>query len=856
MDRPWLVIATSIIACICLAIYAANTLTVNVDTNDLFSRDAPFLQAEDRFNALFPGEADQILVVLDGPTKLKADQAADKLVERLSQEKSLFPSIQQPGGGEFFRRNGLLYLTPQQLEAFSNQLTKAQPILATLSANPTLVGMLDVVSLIFQGATMGEPGVADSHAFLTQLTGAIDNGLNGKPASLDWSALLGGSIGPKIAPRAFILIHPKLDTGQLTPGKPASDRIRATANELGLTEANGYSVRLTGSVPLSDEEFATVEHGSTIAILLSVSLVIIILAFALHSWKLIFSALVVLGMGFLGTMGWAALAIGELNLISIGFTVMFVGIAIDFGIQFCMRLREERHRIDDFRLSLESTGNLLARPLLLAAVATSAGFFSFLPTSYRGVAELGVIAGGGILIAFVLTVTLLPALLAILVPGPEKKHVGFTRLRPVNDFLVRQRLGILGASALVSLLAFVGLFLLRFDFDPLHLKDPTSESMATLMSLASDPWTTPYTLNVLTDGPETAREMATKLSQLPEVRDTMTIFSFVPEEQARKLEILENLSLLLGPVMDTPIQPTQVSIDDLSGALDGSRADIQYYLESDQVNEPTKTDAANLSAALNRLAAVSDPAKLQAISNEIVGGFGEARSLMVAVLDPQTVTPESLPESLRRSWIAPDGQYRIVAYPRGDAQNPDELLKFVDAVRTVAPDATGMPITIHESSSLVINAFITAAILASISIAILLWLTLRRVSDVVRTLLPLLLAGLWTLGLCGLIGIQLNFANIIGLPLLLGIGVTFPIYLVHSWRHGENNLLSAPVARAVMFSALTVLASFGSLAISSHPGTSQLGILLTIALGLTLVASFIFLPSLLGKPPQQLESRD
>jgi len=851
MNHPWAVIAAALVVCLALTAYAVRTLQINVDTNDLFDRNAPFLQAEDRFNELFPGETDQILVVVDAATKVKADQAADRLVAALEPHKDLLLSIQQPGGGEFFRRNGLLYLTPEQLTALSEQLTKAQPILGTLSASPSIVGLLDVVSLIYQGASMGEKGVGDSHAFLSQLADAIDRGAAGKPAGLDWTSLLGGSMGPQVAPRAFILIYPKLDHQQLTPGKPATDLIRQTARELKLTPENGITIRLTGSVPLSDEEFATVEKGSSLAVILSVTLVACILMLALGSWKLILSSMLVLGAGFMGTLGWAAIAVGELNLISIGFTVMFTGIAIDFGIQFCMRLREERYHVDDFRTSMEATGNLLARPLLLAAVATSAGFFSFLPTSYRGVAELGVIAGGGILIAFILTVTLLPALLTILKPGPEKAPVGFESLRPVNEGLIRIRKAILLASAALCLVALAGLTMLRFDFDPLHLKDPKSESMSTLMALAEDPWTTPYTLNALAPNGEAARAEAEKLRALPEVREVMTVFSFVPEDQEKKFEILEQLNLLLGPALDVPDDQPPPSPEDIEGAIDATAAEIGYFLESDQAKDQAQTaeDGRRMLEALKRLAEVKDPAQLERISSEIVAGFKEARGMLAAILDPQPVTVNDLPESIRSSWIARDGQYRVQAYPAIDPQDPAQLLKFVDAVRSVAPNVTGMPILVHESSELVINAFITAAILAAISISILLWLTLRRVGDVVRTLLPLLLAGLWTLGLTGLVGMQLNFANIIGLPLLLGLGVTFPIYLVHSWRHGETNLLAAPVSRAVLFSALTVLASFGSLAISSHPGTSQLGILLTIALLLTLVSTFIFLPAFLGRPP-------
>jgi hopanoid biosynthesis associated RND transporter like protein HpnN len=846
--HPWLAILATVAISAGMGAYAAANLTVNTDTYVLFPRDVPFLANEDRFDKLFPDQSDQILVVIDADSLAKAEAASDKLVAELEKHRDLFPSIQQPNGGPFFRHAGLLYDSPKELEDLSTALSQAQPMLGSLSSKPGLVGVLDVVGLIFQGADSGQLDFAQVRPFLDQVSSSLEHGLTGEEAKIDWASLFSGQAGFDRAPQSLVLVRPALDNSDLTRGAAATDTIRAAARDLGLTEANGYHIRLTGSVVLSDEELATVKAGAQRAGLVAMALVAILLVIALRSAILIGAALFTLVMGLVSTMGWAALAVGELNLISIAFAVMFIGIGIDFGIQFCMRLREERHRLHDPKSALEATALALVRPLLVAAVATSVGFFSFLPTDYRGVAELGVIAGGGIIIAFLYTLTLLPALVAVFPPRDEGKPIGYRSLEPFNTWLVRHRIALLAAAGVLTLVALAGTLRLNFDFDPLHLKDPTSEGMSTLAELMKDPLNTPYTIDTYADSPEQAKAKSGELSKLPEVAMTITALDLIPSDQTDKLATLENLSFLLGPALTCGASNAAPSEADIKSAVADADRSVQAYLNSAKAAEPLKGSATRLGAAIQKLN-TADPAQLSRISGQIASGFDGICTLLSDALDARPVTIDDLPSDFKRSWITPEGQYRIEIYPKADMTKKDNLIAFVDAVRTVAPRASGAPISIYETSKLIIGAFATAAALALVAITILLAVALRRLSDMARVLLPLLLSIVWTMGFIGLVNLPLNFANVIGLPLLLGIGVTFPIYLVHAWRHGEAHLLAAPVARAVLFSALTTLASFGSLAISSHPGTASLGMLLSIALGLTLVSTFIFLPALLGAPP-------
>jgi len=841
----------ALVLCVAAAVYAGLSLRFNTEPDALFAPDLPFRIAEDEFYRLFPGEADVIVVVIDGPSSASAQRAADRLTTMLSSASGLFNSVRQPTGGEFFRRNGLLYEPIPELQALSKTLVDAQPLLGTLSTDPSARGLFQLIKRVFDAAASGEVAASDFAPALDQVASASARSLDGTAASIEWNTLFAELGRGDTSHRAFVLAQPKLDRTALQQAGNATEYIRKTVSELGLTGANGFRVRLTGSVPLSDEEFATVAEGTGVAGLMSVALVTVLLFLALESVKLVAAVLLTLVCGFLATAGWATLAVGELNLISIAFAVMFVGIAVDFGIQFCLRFQEERYRNEDMGDSLDMAAQAMALPLAQAAAATALGFFSFLPTAYRGVAELGIIAGGGILVAFVLTLTLLPAVLVLIAPKPRRTPVGYQWTQPVNAQLLRHRRWILGIAATATLLAGLALPRLVFDFDPLKLKDPKTESMATLLDLMQDPWSTPNTLNVLTPSTAAAQAMATRLAAPPEVRETMTIFDFVPTDQAAKLAILDDLDLVLGPTLRPAAIKTTPTDTEIADAAANAQAAAQRYLESKFALEPLRTAAQRFTAAIDRVLAEKDPRRIAGALSALIRGFDTERSALADALEAKQTGIGDLPSDLRQSWVTADGRYRVQVYPAGDARDIHTLSRFVAAVRAIAPEAIGPPVVIYETGRIVTAAFATAAMLTVLTIAILLWTTQRRIGDVAKTLIPLVLAATWTLGICALTGFPINFADIIGLPLLLGIGVTFPIYFVSVWRSGEPALLTSPMARGMLYSALTTAAAFGSLALSKHPGTADLGILLTMALGFTLLATLIFLPALLGPSPRQ-----
>jgi predicted RND superfamily exporter protein len=263
--------------------------------------------------------------------------------------------------------------------------------------------------------------------------------------------------------------------------------------------------------------------------------------------------------------------------------------------------------------------------------------------------------------------------------------------------------------------------------------------------------------------------------------------------------------------------------------------------------------ARRLAAAMSQLA-TADPDVRAKAQDTFVSPLTISLDALRNLLQAAPVTEQNIPADFAADWIKPDGRARVQVLPKGDPNDNEVLRRFAQAVLAAEPTASGGPIAILESGNTVTHAFMQAGLTALGSIAILLWITLRRLGDVLMTLIPLLLAGALTLEICVVIGMQLNFANIIALPLLLGVGVAFKIYYIMAWRAGQTNLLQSSLTRAVIFSAATTATAFGSLWLSSHPGTSSMGKLLSLTLACTMLAAVVFQPLLMG-PPREIKRR-
>jgi hypothetical protein len=834
----------ALILAVAAGVYTARHFAINTDINTLISPDLDWRKRDNQFGQAFDRER-TILAVVEAPTPEFTNAARAALEKKLAGDTKHFDAVQALGAGEFFEKNGLLFLPAAEVGRLTGQFESAAPLIEILAGDPSLRGLTGALETGLAGVKRGQVKLDNAERPFSLVARTIEKVLSSDSATFSWRELVTPKPLTDADRRAFIEFKPILDFNALEPGKAATDAIREAAQELNLAGEYGARVRLTGPVPIANEEFATVQDGAVVNGIGTLLVVLFILWLALHSKKIIFAVFVNLFIGLSVTTAVGLMMVGSLNLLSIAFAVLFVGLGVDFGIQYSVRYRSERFKTDDLEAALLRAAERSAVPLSLAAMATAAGFLSFLPTDYKGVSELGKIAGAGMLVAFVSSITVLPALLNLLNPPGEKEPVGYAFLAPLDNFLEKHRVIIIVGTLLISVAGLPLLYFLSFDFNPINLRNPKVESIATFLDLRSDPNTGANAVDVMTNSEAEAKKIEVRLLKVPEVQSVRSLDSFVPEDQPVKLRLIAQGARILNPALnpdsiDAP-PSDQENIESLKEAADNLRK------TAGDAQSPGAVVSRRLADDLTKLAEANQATREKAAA-VFVTPLKIALDQLKNLLQAQPVSLKNLPPELVNSWKTKDGLIRVEALPKGDPNDNETLRKFAGAVLAAEPNAIGGPVSILKSGETIVKAFIHAGIWALVVISLLLWLTLRRITDVLLTLVPLLVAGAVTLEICVLIGMPLNFANIVALPLLLGVGVAFKIYYVTAWRTGRTNLLQSSLTRAIFFSAMTTATAFGSLWLSSHPGTASMGKLLALSLVTTLAAVLLFQPALMGKP--------
>jgi uncharacterized protein len=828
-----------------LEISAAH-LGITTDANLLFSSELPWRQKAILLSREFPQFNDLLVVVIDARTPEEAEYTADTLAKALATDNAHFNSVRRPDAFPYLTREGLLFLSGKQLETELDGIIAAQPFLGALARDPSARGLFTTLSLLGTGVARGSANLDSFQPALRDFHAAMADAIDGNSRAFSWIGLLGGSLADLGGPYRFVLVQPTLDFGSLRPGGSATRAIREAAAQLEFVRSNDARVRITGPIALADDEFSTIAQGIEIGLIGSVLLITLWLFLAVRSWRLMVPILLTLGLGLALTFFFAAIAVGALNLVSVGFGILFVGIAVDFGIQFSVRFREVRTEIADRSAALTETGRRVGGQILVAALSTAAGFLAFVPTDFSGVAELGLIASAGMIIAFVCTLIYLPAAISLFRPAATKAEVGLRWSRPIDRAIYRRRWLVLAIFGLLGVLGLALLPRIEFDADPLDTKDSNTEAMHTLRDLMASPITNPFSIDVLSPSAVAAAALAPRLAELPSVAKVISINSFVPHDQKTKLEAIADAEAILGPTLnpnDLAVAPTPTQI----------RATARVAFDRLQPALPKlgKDDPlAKIAGDLGRLSNASDAVILR-VNSALTRFLPLQLKRLRAALDARPVTLSDIPPELSRDWVLPDGRARTQVVPKETLlAGGGGLHRFVADVAAIAPDAGGAAVTIDATSITLVNAFRSAGITALATIMVILLVILRRPLDVALALIPVLLTVLLTTIVVVLLPLRLNYANIIALPLLLGVGVSFNIYFVMNWRAGRPDVLASATARAILFSALTTGTAFASLALSAHPGTASMGELLLISLGCTLLVSLVFVPALLGAVPR------
>lgn len=851
VHRPWAVILVALVLTV-LAGMAATRLTINTSTDEILSSELPFRQAEAAYEAMFPPE-DLIVVVIDASSSEEAELAARSLMALLQADSGPFERIELAGSSAYFDRYGLMFLPPEQIDAIVAEIRPARSLIAGLANDPSLRGMSALVTMAEQGASQGvaPPEIA---RMLNPIAETIEAAADGRQAEMPWRDLFGPEGLPGRA-RQIVEIKPILDDTSLNRAGAAIDALRAAFDDLAADHPDA-TFRVTGEPVLRQQELNDAFSGALYASVLSLILVSTILTIGIRSGRMIAALLIALLIGAVWTAGLASLSVGRLNLISIAFVVLFFGLGIDFGTHLGLRHLEAARGGASFEDALKRAIASEWPGISLSALCAALAFLSFVPTSYTGLAEFGIISALGMLVALVITFTLLPALMSVMRPQPSAKAL---RNIGISTVVTRHYRLVLVAAGLISLAALFAAIRVEIDTNPLNLQNPNTEAVETYQDLAADPETSPYALNVLAPDMEAARDLVPKLEGLEGVAGVRWVGNFVPADQQAKLAALESARERLGENFFADRSKPAPSEEERVAAYEGMLRNAEAIAAVPQdmpIDQSIRDAGSRMAEALRRFGEErgEDAASLAELGNLLTRQMPPlVADLRLKFSVSETVTIDDIPEDFRSDWVSQSGDVRLRVLPATDLPSATAMRTFTERVESVAPDATGAPAGVTGAGKAILLSFAEAIGYTVIAIGIVVIVLRRRPSDVLLVLAPLAVGSLWVVAGSAALDLPFNFANVIVIPLLIGLGVASSIHMVNRAREVDHerasgtaqagDVLATSTPLAVLITQLNTVAAFATLSVAEHRGLFSMGVLLGLAIFFVLVVSLIVLPS-------------
>lgn len=842
---PWTFLCVTLLLCGGTGYYVYNHLPVDTNTANMLSPDLPFQQNQQRLDTAFPEDAATTIFVVESNTPEETAQAAVKLTVLLSKEKDRFESVYIPTENAFFQQHALLYLDTADLETLAKKLTDAQPFIGHLAQNYSLDGLFEIISLALNKRDENLP--MDLNPLLLAIDNNLTQQLAGQSQALSWQTLLADNKLTVDTKRIIVIAKPILHFDAMLPAELAQTAAHAAANSI-MSENTAVKIRITGEPALEHEELESVTYGAQIAGIASLILVFVVQWVGFRSFKLLIITYIVLIMGLVFTAGFAAITVGHLNIISIAFASLYIGLGVDYAVHICLYYRDRRVRnysnVDSIHHSMSGVGS----SLFLCALTTALGFLAFIPTDYSGVSELGIISGGGIFIGLLISVTVLPALLCVMPVNNPKPIKSAFAPHWVVTFPFHYSTPIRIISILLAIGSCVVLTNLTFDSNPINLRNPKSESVSTIKELLKSKNDSPFAVNALANSLDEANKLAEKMSKLSSVHDTITLSSFVAEHQEEKLTILDDLNLMLGNQLKN--FDATLNNDNQKAALIKFNDELKKAIAEKSPNAPLATLQQLQQHVEAFLKSPNPAASYTQLEKNVLGLLPFTMERLRTSLTASEFDLNDIPSDIKSHWLSADGLYRVLISPEKDQNDPDNQREFVTQVQSVDNNVSGLPIANQAGGDAVVGAFVQAFGSAFTVISLLLWAIYRNFKHMSLVIAPLLLAALLTGATNVLLDNPFNFANVIALPLLLGMGIDSSILIMHRLHFNvqeDENLLHSSTTRGIIFSSITTLCSFSSLSFTSHQGMASMGLLLSIGLFFTVICSLIVLPAFSGK---------
>lgn len=868
-------------------VYTKNNLEFLTGRDDLMPKNSKFHRDYRDYRREF-GDTEEIVVVLESDDPDKAGRFGKELFSRLQQRKDVLREVFYPYGLPFFKKNGLLFLPLEDVEALRNNLTKAMPVLKDLAAAPSVQTLFTSLTTRMDEYMRQQPGAPGAEEQVTSLTFMLDKLGAGferfsKPGggafSLDDFFLGSGKDGTgsrfvEAGKMQILTVLPVKESGSFVPAEKAiaavRDEIRKVAAD---SRFAGVKAGLTGVPVLEYEEMSTSQRDIALATVISIVLTVILLLFAFRGVANAFAAMISLLVAIALSFGMATLTVGHLNILSMVFAVMLIGIGIEYGIQIVLRYQEEiragRQRLESLRIALNR--NLWA--ITMAAATVAAAFLTFVFTDFKGISELGIIAAIGIAICVLVTFTVLPAMLVIPVKyGKKNRRVG-TRdassslsagddspasglARSIKAVLFDHPKTVLFLTGLLCIASLYPLSRIDFDYNLMNLQAKGLESVSYAYKLMKSSENSGYFAVASARTPEEAAARAKALEALPTVDHVVTIASFIPEEQERKLAELASLRSQMAGVRPVPYDE-DLRVMELPVVFETFRTTVERFVQRlERENRPEAKDAAAFLATLDRFFAGLEKEKdrnavgmLRDFQGNLLAGLPEKLETLRNSLAVTPVVAADIPEELRKRFVGTTGRYLLQIAPKGEIFDRKPLEAFLKDVRTIEPNATGEPVMVFESMTIMRDSYRGAFVYAFLAIVLILLVTFRSVRYALIGLVPLVVGVLLMVSGMWLAGIRFNSANIIVMPLVLGIAVDSGIYIINRFRReGESGyrVIASSTGRGVIYNTLTIMISFGALMVAGHQGVFSIGAVMSLGMVACQIAFIVTLPAVLA----------
>ena len=794
--------------------FTLNYLKIDTSTDSLINENLDFKINQKKLKNEFKFISNNILIRLSSSNKLVLNDYTQNLIEKLKKRKDL-NFVYSPSTDPLFKENFFSFLNHKEKKKIVQKLYEYQPFLSEINNNPRIEGFNNLLSLALK--TNDQTSLDNFYPILISFSESLKN-----DNKVDWSNIFGTNINQN-----FIVVGYKEEFK-----KKFDDFYSVLINQ---KKDKSIKIEFTGGLVIDYEEINSVSTGNAIAGILSILIVSLILWIAFKNIRIILILVGSILVGLSITMGVVSLTIGRLNLISVAFAVLFIGLTVDYGIQIVLRIFE-RHKIE--RQNVLSGLNSISNTLLVASIPTMIGFLSFLPTNYIGLSELGIISFIGLIIGLFTNLIFLPSLLIILLQKIEiynndKKTPLYER---IIFFLMNKKSIVYSFIFFVFSFNFIFLEKISFDYDAMNLKDQNLASVKLAKEMIKKNPSSDYVIS-LTLKKEDLKDTQ-KLDLLLEKESIDSYFSFLDINSEFKDDDLEYLKFLIGSEKNPEFYANEDQIEIFKKNL----------VSLSKIGSKKSVNLAN--EILNTLEVMSlDVEKVKKIQFNFFSGFD---ILMKKIQSFGLINEnffQEIPDYYSKRYVSNNHNYRVEIFPSKDVSSKTNLDEFVNDVESIFPNATGMPIVQQKAGLIVIESFITALTISIIFLIIFIYIIFKRFIYVLVSALCLLVAFMFSIFIMILFNINLNFANMIALPLLYSLGISFTIYFIRRFIQYDrkiDNVIKSNTPKAIFFSAATTMGSFSTLAISSHSGTSSMGLLLFICLLMTVLSAVFILPVLLS----------